>query len=300
MPMITFVTTCRGRLAHLQETLPSLVGQPDSAVVVVDYSCPDGTGDWVEANFPQVEVVRSTDRPRFELSRARNLGAALVQSPWICFVDADTRVAEDFYDRVAPGLTAGRYYRARPRTIETWGTSICGTADFKRVGGYDEVIQGWGKEDEDFYARLSLAGLRDSGFPGEVLETIGHADSDRVAHYDMKERWVNESINHVYCRAKIDLMLLQRQPLELDVRRRLYAQVHAAVMEARETGKPIAITLPLLTQETRACGPLETRLVYTLRQPRGNGRIQPVTGTLLARRANRPRQAPGSRRDVDT
>ncbi len=32
----------------------------------------------------------------------------------------------------------------------------------------------------------------------------------------MKDRWVSESINHVYCRAKIDLMLLQQAPLELE------------------------------------------------------------------------------------
>ena len=91
MAFITFVTTCRGRLRHLRETLPTFVRQPDAAVVVVDYSCPEACGDWVEANFPHVEVVRSPDSPRFELSRARNLGAARVRSPWICFIDADTR-----------------------------------------------------------------------------------------------------------------------------------------------------------------------------------------------------------------
>lgn len=292
MPVITFVTTCRGRLAHLRETLPALVSQPDGSVIVVDYNCPDGSGDWVRTNFPQAEVVRSVDRPRFELSRARNLGAAAARSPWICFVDADTLIASDFCERVQPLLTEGSFYRARPRTIQTWGTSICTTNDFKRVGGYDEVIQGWGKEDEDFYARLSLAGLRDSSFPGEVLTTLGHPDEERVAHYDVKDRWLNESINHVYCRAKIDLMLLQRQQLDVDTRRQLYDHVLGAVTKAHESGQPVTISLPLVTQETRACGPLETRLVYSLPHPRGNGRPEPITGTLLARRLRRRRSEP--------
>jgi glycosyltransferase involved in cell wall biosynthesis len=292
MATVTFVTTCRGRLAHLRETLPSLVSQPDTTVVVVDYSCPDKSGDWVEAHFPQVEIVRSADRPVFEVSRARNLGAAIARSPWLCFIDADTRVSGDFCEQIKPLLTDGHYYRARPRTIEMWGTLICGTEDFKRVGGYDEVIQGWGKEDEDLYARLSLAGLRDASFPGSVLQTLSHADGERVAHYDMKDRWLNESINHVYCRAKIDLILLQQKELELNVRRRLYDKVRAAVIEARDSGKPMMIALPLMTQQTRACGPLETRLVYSLPEPHGSGRLEPKTGRLLGRRLRGSREEP--------
>ena len=61
-------------------------------------------------------------------------------------------------------------------------------ADFKRVGGYDEVIQGWGKEDEDFYARLTLAGLQDSSFPGEVLQTIGQGDGGELSTRSQSSR----------------------------------------------------------------------------------------------------------------
>jgi len=142
------------------------------------------------------------------------------------------RVDATFCERVKPVLQAGRFYQAEPRTIETWGTSICAKADFERVGGYDEVIQGWGKEDDDFYARLLLAGVRYGTFPGDTLHGIRHADNERVAHYALKDRWLNESINYVYCRAKIDLMLLRHSPLGLDARKQLYTQVHAAVMSA--------------------------------------------------------------------
>jgi glycosyltransferase involved in cell wall biosynthesis len=289
MTLITFVTTCRGRLAHLRETLPSLVAQPDAAVVVVDYGCPDGSGHWVETQFPQVAVVRSPESTRFELARARNLGAARVQSPWICFIDADMSVDAGFCERVRPLLAAGRFYQAEPRTIDTWGASICAATDFKRVGGYDEVIQGWGKEDDDFYARLLLAGVRYGAFPGDMLHGVRHADGERVAHYSVKDRWVNESINYVYCRAKIDLMLLWHRALGLDARKRLYAQVHTAVMEARDSGKPMTIALPFMTEQTRACGPLEGRLVYTLPKPRGDGHRK-TSGSLIPKPLQRRRK----------
>jgi glycosyltransferase involved in cell wall biosynthesis len=284
MTSITFVTTCRGRLAHLEETLPALVAQPDASVIVVDYGCPDKSGDWVERHFPQVEVVRAGEVNRFELARARNLGAARAQSPWICFIDADMRADAAFCERVVPTLSNGHYYRPEPGNIETWGTSICAADDFVRVGGYDEVIQGWGKEDDDFYARLFLVGVRYSGFPAELIHGIKHDDGKRVAHYDLKDRWVSESINHVYCRAKIDLMLLgHHRPLDLDMRRKLYAKVQAAVIEARETARPTTIRVPFLIQETRACGPIEAKLVYTLPRPLGDGRPKSRTGLLISR-----------------
>jgi hypothetical protein len=281
MAHLTFITTCRGRLSHLQESLPTFTAQPDTATIVVDYGCPDRSGDWVEERFPAVTVVRAGDPPRFELGRARNLGAAEATSPWLCFVDADILLDPAFSARVHPILKEGHYYQAKPRNIETWGTMICARADFERVGGYDEVLQGWGKEDDDFYARLVMTGVTYATFPGELLSGMKHDDGARVAHYDVKDRWLSESVNHVYCRAKLDLMTLRRAPVSLEVRRRLYEQIRAAVLDGHRTGRPVNITIPFLTQETRLCGPVEARLVYTLPRPRGDGHPKQGAGSVI-------------------
>lgn len=283
MAFITFVTTCRGRLNQLRKSLPSFVRQPDAAVVVVDYGCPDGSGDWVEANFPTVEVVRSPESQRFEAARARNLGAARARTPWICFIDADMEAANDFSARVKPLLKPGRFYHPGFRHLATFGTCICAAKDFVRIGGYDEVIQGWGNEDQDFYARLLLSGVGYSTFPNDTIKANDHADGQRVTHYEVKDRWVSESINHVYCSAKMDLFLLQRTELGLALRKKLYAEVHAAVMKARNSGKAMAIALPLTTHDTRACGPLQAKLMYALPRPRGDGKPNAGAASLVAR-----------------
>jgi len=284
MPFLTFVTTCRGRLRHLQRSLPTFVAQPDAEVVVVDYGCPEQSGDWAVQAYPKVKVVRAGGVPRFELSRARNLGAAAATSPWLCFVDADIELRLDFVERVRPLLEPGCFYQAKPRTIETWGTSISARTDFERVGGYDEVLQGWGKDDDYYYARLVLAGVRHCAFPGELLVPMSHDDAQRVESYELKDRWLSESINHVYCRAKHDLELLRREPLALELRRRLYAEVHAAVLRGREAEGPLEIRIPFSTQETRACGPLEARVCYTLPRPRGEGQPKANASSLIPRR----------------
>jgi hypothetical protein len=295
MPLITFITTCRNRLAHLRQTLPTWLVQQDAAWVVVDYDCPERTGDWVEKNLPQVTVVRATGRPRFELARARNLGAAAVQAQWICFIDADIRLAPQFVEKIRPLLRPRHFYQASPRNIETWGTMICASDDFRRVGGYDEVLQGWGKEDDDFYARLVLDGASHASFPGELLAGISHDDGQRVESYDLKDRWLSESINHVYCRAKLDLMLLRRGPLPLAMREKLYEQVRHGVLGSRQSGQPLRISVPFLAQQTRACGPLEASLLYTLPKPQGEGQprnyadsVIPAPSQDAVRRADKP------------
>ena len=49
MADLCFVTTCMGRLAALRQTLGPMLDQAEgSRIVVVDYTCPDGAGDWVD------------------------------------------------------------------------------------------------------------------------------------------------------------------------------------------------------------------------------------------------------------
>ena len=103
-PALTFVTTCKGRLRYLKQTLPLLAAQPGTACVVVDYGCPDHCGDWVQGNLPQVTVVRWPDRKGFNIAHARNLGVAAATSDAICLIDSDIRAAPDF-----AALVMGRF-----------------------------------------------------------------------------------------------------------------------------------------------------------------------------------------------
>ncbi len=76
MALISVVTTCKGRLEHLRATLPHLMDLPDCEVVVVDYDCPERSGDWVRAEYPSAIVAKVEASPLFNVSHARNVGAA--------------------------------------------------------------------------------------------------------------------------------------------------------------------------------------------------------------------------------
>ena len=87
--MLSLITTCKNRLAHLKQTLPLMLQQSFSEVIVVDYGCEQGTAAWVKENYPKAKVVQVSDDPVFSLAIARNAGAKNASHEFLGFIDAD-------------------------------------------------------------------------------------------------------------------------------------------------------------------------------------------------------------------
>ena len=242
--MLSFVVTCKGRLAALRQTLPLLVGT-GCEVVLVDFDCPDGSGDWAALAHPSARVVRVADAPIFHLTRARNLGAAAATSAWLCFVDADIALEPGFLVAVRPLLSAPKLLLNQGDPPALFGTSVMRREDFERVGRFDEVMQGWGAEDRDLYVRLVRAGVRAQALPTGTLRALPHDDADRVRFHAEKDRWAAQRGNALYAQLKHDLarMLAVPEP-PLALRRDLYAQVAAAVARPGPTRVELELPVP--------------------------------------------------------
>jgi glycosyltransferase involved in cell wall biosynthesis len=223
---LCFITTCMGRLAHLQRTLPGALAQVRATHIVVDFSCPQGAGDWVERDHPQVRVVRVAGRQHFNMSEARNAGAAAAQAAWLFFRDADVEVAPGFAAQLLPLLRPCGFYVAVPDALGPLaGAVVCARADLERAGGYDEVMQGWGYEDADLYRRLAQAGLEKRLFPTRLVRAIEHDDAARVANFATKHREISRMTNALYGLAKLRVGAVSGRALELEARRALYRDV---------------------------------------------------------------------------
>jgi glycosyltransferase involved in cell wall biosynthesis len=264
---ICFITTCMGRLAHLQQTLGAAVAQPGCSCVVVDYSCPEQCGVWVEQHYPQVKVVRVANQSFFSLTRARNAGAAAADAPWLCFFDADVILSPDFARQVAPTLRAGHYYLAQPRKRGLSGTVICTRDDFRQLGGYDDVIQGWGEDDMDFYSRLLRRGLRPLDFPSQLLTLIEHDNQMRVQHFPIKSVPVSQTINRLYCLAKLDLMNLLGRNLSDEERRNLHAEATQTVQLSLQNKQETRWRILFRQSPSFHGEEIHSTLVYTLKPP---------------------------------
>jgi len=243
---VTYITSCKGRLAHLRQTLPRVVSQPGVHCVVVDYDCPDGTARWVEENCPSVEVVKFSNTPGFSIAKARNAGAAVAKTEWLAFFDADILVEQDFFARLRPVLQSGSFYRVSPVTMDTWGSVICRREAFERAEGYDTVYQGWGVEDDDLYDTLEFIGLKHRRFDGSAVAAIPHDDAMRTRFHDVSRR-VSHQCNQIYRHTKLDLMRMNRSLMPRDLRESMYEQIRSKALQQHQlssSGLEFDVVLP--------------------------------------------------------
>ena len=234
--MLTIVTTCKGRLAHLKQSLPTMLktGLP---VVVVDYNCPDGTRHYVADHFPEVKVVAIDNEPMFNISRARNLGAAHVATRFIGFLDSDALLQDGFAGEFGAAALSDTVFCVAGEG-DLHGQCIVSRAAFEKVGGYDEAMTGWAGEDGDFYLRLLAAGYRRTTMrPGLVL-ALAHGDDMRIRYTGGAPRVDSHRLNVTYAAMKRDVEALQAgKALSHDERLALRDQVADALRRAAATGK---------------------------------------------------------------
>ncbi len=182
-PTVSIITTCKGRLYHLKQTLGQMMSQPAAEVVVVDYDCPDGTSAWVAANHPAAKLVHVLDPLGFSASRAKNCGAERANSEWLAFIDADNIPSADWLAWIMPRLTDGCFFviERDPAKKQSFGLLVCRRHDFLLAGKFDEALRGWGAEDTDMGQRLLSLGLERRVFPGALIAPINHDDDARSA-----------------------------------------------------------------------------------------------------------------------
>ncbi len=226
---LSVVTVCKGRLHHLRQTLPTYIAQPGVEVVVVDYGCPDGTGDWVAAHYPEARLVRLSAAD-FCLSRGRNRGAAAARGNWLAFVDADVALAPGFAEAVGAAVGSDRFLLAEPMQHDLMGTVVCPRAAFERTGGFDEAMRLWGGEDKDLYLRLHhLHGLIQGSFDAGLVSTIGHDNGQRTRFSPVADLDLCLQINQLYRTIKLDLIRLGGGELSAEMCETLFGQVRAGV-----------------------------------------------------------------------
>ena len=242
---LSLVTTCKGRLEHLQQSLPRMVAVPNTHCIVVDYGCPQQSGRWVQQNFPQVYVEFVTDDAEFCLSRARNFGADAVTSPWVLFVDADVLLQPEFASWLQQPREPGGIYGAALTDASSRGTLLCRADAFFAVGGYDEVIRGWGGEDNELYLRLREAGGIALAFPPNLMVPIEHDDALRTTFQPIKDCFLQHRINFLYTHLKSDIGRFSPAFLTMEGRRQIMAEASRTVLSAAAQGGAIHFEVDL-------------------------------------------------------
>ncbi|HVV52833.1 MAG TPA: glycosyltransferase family A protein [Polyangia bacterium] len=189
---------CMGRLSFLQKTVGSVISNPAANYCLVDYSCPDRSGDWLaeryaaEVRARRMVVERVTNQRLFHKCKAHNAGAYRALSEgaeYLCFLDADTVVAPGFFEWIRSHVSRRAFLIAGKRPDGSDQPSVTGLLvvhrdAFRQVGGFDESFRGWGGEDIEMRLRLFLlAGLDYVDVPLSLINPLSHADALRTQFY---------------------------------------------------------------------------------------------------------------------
>jgi glycosyltransferase involved in cell wall biosynthesis len=258
-PRFSIITTSKGRLEHLKRSLPAMLAQPDCEIVVVDYSCPEGTADFVRAEFPEAVIVTVEGEKYFSNWKARNAGAAVATGDILIFCDADIVLADGAVDWIAKNLPrkafahSGQFganhdqARASPlATNQLKGFQAIPATAFRKLGGYDEMLEGYAAGgDTDLHDRLRAAGLKPFALDpativGQILE---HSDEARFTHH-RDPLAVSYAAALLYRAAKLYLQRLANQPdLPVETRRKLYDVARTTAQQLKPPNNGLAMTV---------------------------------------------------------
>lgn len=233
----SIITTCKGRLEHLERSLPSMLAQKDTEVIVVDYSCPDGTADHVERHFTDARVVRVDGEDGFSNWKARNRGAAVADSDLLVFCDADTILAPKAVQVISdsvpedafgffPRHSTAHFNRTGLRLgmNQLRGFQAIPAAAFRLLEGYDEVLEGYAAGgDTDVEDRLTMLGFKAQNLGDGIVEDVIEHDNRARFTYHSQPIKLSYAAGMLYRRAKLALLKMRRTAeLGLDERQRLY------------------------------------------------------------------------------
>lgn len=208
---IAFVTTCKGRVHHLNRTLPKNLADnachADSKFIVLDYNSYDGLVDYLKSSHGQeIEsgrlVVYSYREPGpFKMAHAKNMAhrlGMLEGAEVLVNLDADNFICECFGKYVEAVFEQAQYDRTCFGTpnIFLWARMIKGTRKrgisgrigitsraFLLTGGYDERYADWGPDDMDMNQRLQKFGFLPVEIEGRYLDAIHHTEQCRFKEY---------------------------------------------------------------------------------------------------------------------
>jgi glycosyltransferase involved in cell wall biosynthesis len=253
-PAFSIITASMGRLDHLRLSLPLMLAQPDSEVIVVDYSCPDGTGDFVREHFPSVTVIAVDGERFFSNWRARNAGAAVARGKLLLFCDADTILAEnatgwiaDHFDTNSFGLIDSSASQRSLAANQLKGFQLVPRAAFRSIGGYDEILTGYAAGgDVDLAARLRMAGLNEFALDSAIIgSVVDHGDAERMRH-QRDPIAISYAAGLLYRSAKYYVLRLTDRPeIALDKRQALYAAAREAANSVEAARGPTSLCVDI-------------------------------------------------------
>jgi hypothetical protein len=205
---VSLCTTCMGRLHDLEQTLPANLqlnaAYPAVEFVVLDYHSNDGLEKWMKRNMRaeiesgRVAYYRTTEPKFYSMTHSRNVAFKLATGDIVCNVDADNFTLDPTAEPPAMCFAERLNFLANQANRRVYFSKsvqlMRGRLGFFRdefiheLGGYDEELTGYGRDDHDLRDRAANLGYLLMRFDGPYMYRLKTPDELKGANMQNK-RW---------------------------------------------------------------------------------------------------------------
>ncbi len=212
--MISYCTTCKGRLWQLELTLPVNVKKlvpGESELILLDYHSNDPVKQYLEAVHPEaiidgrIKYYRLVEDQPFHMAHAKNVAHLLASGDLLFNLDADNFIGTTIDELKALDKLEILVHRTVNRSLNNGCTGRVGIhrTVFKAMRGYDEVnFQGMGGDDGDFIHRAKFIGIRPVKSTDDTIP-IQQPLEAKLAHVADKSTYYNNS-KYIYVHHKVN------------------------------------------------------------------------------------------------
>ena len=184
IPPLSVVTVCMNRREHLLTTAPQVAAWPHHHEhLIVDWSSRQPLRRDELPEDPRLRLLRVEGESRWNLCRAYNFALAQARGAWLLKLDADAWPTLRF-DPADPSLRlpdGGSLCAFGSGPEGRRGQLLIARSLFMAVGGFHELMVGYGFDDKDLQARLRLhTGVEPAVMPPDWLAVIAHGDEERA------------------------------------------------------------------------------------------------------------------------
>lgn len=204
--LISFCTFIKNRREHLEKTLPlslsavaALAARGVSAeFCILDWGSDDGLK---RVGHPLVRWKTSGPQKFIYRSKCKNLAHRMGTGEYLCNLDADNWVSEQWLNEILPLLKPDVVIRGARN--DSWGRVLLHRDVFNKLGGHDEHMMGWGYEDVDLVRRAELLGCREIVIRSD--DCIPHDDALRTQYEGTRsgDKWHTKAVNQARSKKRI-------------------------------------------------------------------------------------------------
>ncbi|MFL0789808.1 MAG: glycosyltransferase family 2 protein [Prochlorococcus sp.] len=180
LPPLSVITVCMNRQQHLLATAPRLADWPHHQEhLIIDWSSDQPIRRQQLPDDSRIQLHRVVGESRWNLARAYNLAAVLAKGSLLLKLDADCWPGALVPEDILRAETSSCWFGSGPDG--RLGQFLLHRKAFESVGGFNEVLIGYGFDDKDLKARLQSLGWQLADLPVEAIGVIPHSIHERTS-----------------------------------------------------------------------------------------------------------------------